>query len=401
MDRGANSSSETDITSDRFCTQFNSTALGSLEESLDPCSSNVNKKPDLKLSPILNDSVVERRTVFSKRMVQYRSRGESPLVKSSNLESHHILDDISEIHYEKEDSSNLQSSNQTFETSQANKENDRPGTSTPEREQSNTTTNRFSRSTNSFESRLLETLHTNTFSPSVFAITGTPPTPEEFKWSIEELSLLKPVHITQEEIAQSAYSPDPEQEAKIQSILDEYWKNNTCYIPSPDVPVKNPLLASAHETPLCDAVRVSAAMRMKYSTSSPKARPNAGNISRRASFIQPCRNKQSQTELTIAPSVDFDFAQFLGPSCVYNSSEEFDEESVFNATASSAGSLRRRLFSDDFDRDVPNCGSPTNLDKDDEDLLDDSCQSMIRCDFDGRLNSFDGFDVELSPIKSS
>ncbi|RCN33152.1 hypothetical protein ANCCAN_21028 [Ancylostoma caninum] len=89
------------------------------------------------------------------------------------------------------------------ENNVSDKENNRPGTSTPERSMSIPA---HSRSTNSFESRILETLHTNTFSPSVFAITETPPSPEEFKWSIEELSILKPVHITQEEIAQSSYS---------------------------------------------------------------------------------------------------------------------------------------------------------------------------------------------------
>ncbi|VDM63558.1 unnamed protein product [Angiostrongylus costaricensis] len=226
------------------------------------------------------------------------------------------------------------------------------------------------RSTNSFESRLLETLHTNTFSPSVFAATKSPVSPGEFKWSIEELSILKPVHITEEEIAQSNQSPDPEHEAKIQSILDEYWKNNICHIPSPDAPVtlifrmtsshcQNPLVAAASETPLCDIVRISAAMRMKYSTSSPKSRPNL-NGSRRSTVVQAARNRQSQTEITIAPSAFFDFTKFLGSSCIYNPSEECDEESVFNATGSSVGSLRRRLFIDEGDN-APVHGSSEDL----------------------------------------
>lgn len=68
------------------------------------------------------------------------------------------------------------------------------------------------------------------------------------------------------------------------------------------------------ETPLCDAIRVQAAFRLKYSTSSPKARPNVASISRRTSFVQPQRSKYSQTEITIDPSTDFDFSKILGNS---------------------------------------------------------------------------------------
>ncbi|KAK6040137.1 hypothetical protein COOONC_22358 [Cooperia oncophora] len=134
MDRGANcSSSETDSTSDRFYAQFNSTALLSLDESSDPCSGNRSKKPDLKLSPILHDS--DRRTVFSKRVIRFKCRGESPLVRNSYVESHHQLDEISEIRCEKDDESNglSNSDNPAFESSEMDKENEAPGTSTPER----------------------------------------------------------------------------------------------------------------------------------------------------------------------------------------------------------------------------------------------------------------------------
>ncbi|KHJ96407.1 hypothetical protein OESDEN_03628 [Oesophagostomum dentatum] len=279
----------------------------------------------------------------------------------------------------------------------------------------NTSIATHSKSTNSFESRILETLHTNTFSPSVFAITESPKSPEEFKWSIEELSILKPAQITQEEIAQSSYSPDPETEAKIQAILDEYWRNNTCHIPSPDVPVRNPLnpLLGQPETPLCDAVRVQAAMRMKYSTSSPKARPNVASLSRRNSFIQPCRSKSSQTELTIDPSADIDFAKILvldskkefhylndlGTSCLYNGPDDFDDESVFDATASSTGSLRRRLFAEENDTSRM-CDADEELNVTlDEQILDNE-GNVVRFDLDGSTSEFDGLaDIDLSPIK--
>ncbi|KAJ1370511.1 hypothetical protein KIN20_032242 [Parelaphostrongylus tenuis] len=371
MERSENSLSlEADGASDRYYTQFNSTTVLSIEETSDVPPS---RKPDLKLSPIFCDG--DRRTVFTKRMP---------------------LGDISEIRTENAEESNIFASSNDAKGDSSNKENDRPGTSTPERDVSIAATP-FIRSTNSFESRLLETLHTNTFSPSVFAASKSPLSPEEFKWSIEELSLLKPVNITEEEIAQSSQSPDPEYEAKIQSILDEYWKNNVCHIPSPDAPVTNPLLTAASETPLCDIVRISAAMRMKYSTSSPKSRPNL-NGSRRSTAVVSSRSRHSQTEITIAPSVHFDFAKFLGSSCIYNSSEDCDEESVFNATGSSIGSLRRRLFIDDAENASPH-GSADDLHSTGSQSLDNS-QDMIRCDLDGNYNSTDGFgDIDISPIK--
>lgn len=388
-----NLSLEADGASDRFYTQFNSTTLLSTEETSDV---SLGRKPDLKLSPILCDG--DRRTVFSKRMIECKRRSESPLVKSGCEQPLRHLSDISEIHDGNGDESH------TFPTSNgktgddSNKENDRPGTSTSLRDMSMDTAP-HTRSTNSFENRLLETVHTNTFSPSVFAATKTPVSPEEFKWSIEQLSILKPAHITDEEIAQSYQSPDPEYEAKIQSILDEYWRNNTCHIPSPDAPVTNPLVTTASETPLCDMVRISAAMRMKYSTSSPKSRPNL-NVSRRNTSILLVRNRCSQTDITIAPSVHFDFVKFLGPSCVYNSSEECDEESVFNATGSSIGSLRRRLFTDEGDT-APFCGCseymPSN---ENQDHCLNNTQEMVRCELDGYNNSLDDFgDIDLSPIK--
>ncbi|EYC13535.1 hypothetical protein Y032_0043g772 [Ancylostoma ceylanicum] len=398
MERGTDlSSSEADATSDRYSMQFNSTAFVSVEETSGSCGPNVSKKPDLKLSPILHDS--DRRTVYSRRMVQYKCRGESPLVRNARMDPPHPLSDISEIRAEKSDESTSlsHSVDEMEENSVSDKENNRPGTSTPERNMSIPT---HSRSTNSFESRILETLHTNTFSPSVFAITETPPSPEEFKWSIEELSILKPVHITQEEIAQSSYSPDPETEAKIQSILDEYWRNNTCHILSPDVAVKNPLTMGAPETPLCDAVRVQAAFRLKYSTSSPKARPNVTPVSRRTSFIQPQRSKFSQTDITIDPSADVDFSKLLGASCIYNAADDCDDESVFDATASSVGSLRRRLFLGDDD--ASQAGDvDDDLNASTEHFLDNT-QNMVRFDLDEPGKDFGGFaDIELSPIKQS
>ncbi|KIH52624.1 hypothetical protein ANCDUO_17272, partial [Ancylostoma duodenale] len=210
MEQGTDlSSSEADATSDRYSMQFNSTAFASMEDTSGSCGPNVSKKPGvdyLKLSPILHDN--DRRTIYSRRMVQYKCRGESPLVRSARMDPPHPLSDISEIRAEKSDESTplSHSTVEMDENNVSDKENNRPGTSTPERF-GNMSIPAHSRSTNSFESRILETLHTNTFSPSVFAVTETPTSPEEFKWSIEELSILKPVQITQEEIAQSYYSP--------------------------------------------------------------------------------------------------------------------------------------------------------------------------------------------------
>ncbi|CAJ0603281.1 unnamed protein product [Cylicocyclus nassatus] len=396
MERSLDSSClDADATGDRFSTQFNSTAFVSIEEN--SCSPNLCKKPDLKLSPIFHDN--ERRTLYSKRMVQYKFRGESPLVKNGRLEPAHPLSDISEIRAAETDDSSSHLTSSIDDDNVSNKENDRPGTSTPDK---NVSIPSHSRSLNSFENHILETLHTNTFSPSVFAVPESPASPEEFKWSIEELSILKPVHITQEEIAQSSYSPDPETEAKIQAILDEYWRNNTCHIPSPDAPVRNPLLGGP-ETPLCDAVRVQAALRMKYSTSSPKARPSVTSGSRRTSFIQPHRSRSSQTEITINPSADIDFAKLLGTSCVYNSADDCDDESVFDATASSVGSLRRRLFIGEDEQDTSQvCDNDGDMSATNDEPPLDSAGDIVRYDLDGSETAFGGLeDIMLSPIKAS
>uniref|UniRef100_A0A183GAB6 Protein aurora borealis n=1 Tax=Heligmosomoides polygyrus TaxID=6339 RepID=A0A183GAB6_HELPZ len=206
--------------------------------------------------------------------------------------------------------------------------------------EANSKTHTFSRSTNSFESRILETLHTNTFSPSVYAFheehISVPCNSvglKEFKWSIEELSMLKPVHISQEEIAQSAYSPlTLARNIFLMHMMFYYFQRSRAR----GQDTLSAAFVPSHESLRDERLIEIAAARMKYSTSSPKSRPNLGNS---------YRSRQSQTEITIAPSVDFDFLLNLfcvGPSCIYNPSED-GEDSVFNASSSSVGSLRRRL----------------------------------------------------------
>lgn len=226
-----------------------------------------------------------------------------------------------------------------------------PGTSTPEK----TPDGRAHRFINPFERHLMEKLHSNTFSPSVFL--NVPATPEEsrdFKWSIEHLAALRPANITDEEIAKSNYSPDPVQEARYRAVADLYWKSDISIIPSPEG--TRPIVM---ETPLSDIVRLRNASRALTSSRFPSAsRPSPIRrpaIARQNSILRK-RNTAVQTSCTIGPSVDFDFASILGETSVFTEESceigaEFDSQNV------SMQSLRRRLFANDDDSFLTEDGS--------------------------------------------
>uniref|UniRef100_A0A1I7W7W8 Protein aurora borealis n=1 Tax=Heterorhabditis bacteriophora TaxID=37862 RepID=A0A1I7W7W8_HETBA len=382
----------------RFKNQLNSTAVVYSDDNSP--ADRVNKdccwQPDLKFSPIPHDN--DKRSVFSRRMAQFKNRGESPLTKTPTKgDFSRSLVNISEIQYSKTDSESGYRTRNTDDISYSQKENQEPGTSTPQRSLYSSMVDISSRINNPFDSKLLESIHMNTFSPSVFAVTRSPDEKDkEFKWSIEEMSILKPVHISDEEIAQCKASPDPEHEAKVQSILDEYWKNKTCYVPSPD----GPRLLShfifyqvVHETPLSDVVRARQAILASCSTSSPKTRPVLG----RRNSILTKRNRMSQTDLTIPPNANIDFSKILGDIFVYQDQEESDDEEEFNVSNTSITSLRRRLFTEDpFEGEEYR----KEINMIDCDWLSEGEKSIIRVDL-GRSSFSDRkmVNIDLSPIK--
>lgn len=213
-----------------------------------------------------------------------------------------------------------------------------------------------------FDSIILGSLHKSLdFSPR-FVISQESSSQQKadgkFQWSVEQLAILKPAHISDDEIAASYRSPIPEVEEKIQEALNEYWTKNVSYIPSPDGPRfvnmthrdgtvttirygedGTASTSSNGNTPsLANLVRKKEAVKAAYATSSPKQRP------RNFRNIRKVRNRICQTELTIPPSMDLDLKKLLGECFAYQDESDDDEE-VFDVSVSSNFSTRRRLFS--------------------------------------------------------
>ncbi|XP_030634820.1 protein aurora borealis [Chanos chanos] len=157
-------------------------------------------------------------------------------------------------------------------------------------------------------------------SPSVFKwSTASSATPAKFKWSIDEMASLLPVHIDPEDIhRQSLYMSqtrtDSEIEAKRQSAIDQFFTKGTI-VPSPwGAPTSKPLLQGHHEkSPLSPLV-----------TDEPQSTKKI--------------NATCQTILSLP--VDFDLEKILGD---HYKTEEVSEQ-VQDSLSSS--SLRRKLFLD-------------------------------------------------------
>ncbi|CAI2327999.1 unnamed protein product [Caenorhabditis sp. 36 PRJEB53466] len=269
-------------------------------------------------------------------------------------------------------------------------------------------------SLNPFDSILLNSLHKSiNFSPRVVfsqESCSTQKDGEKFQWSVEQLAILKPAHISEDEIAASYRSPIPEVEEKIQEALNEYWSNNVSYIPSPDGPryVHLPhrdgtvttwkcgegpsTFGTAGNTPsLSKMVRKKEAVKAAYATSSPKQRPRRN--------VRQMRNRTSQTELTIPPSADL--KALLGDAFTWQKEgeeggeAEEEEEEVFNVSVSSNISTRRRLFSTDGGERRRNEGEEEEEEEEgevdlttDDPLLNDS-------------NAGRPFNDSLSPVRRS
>lgn len=266
-----------------------------------------------------------------------------------------------------------------------------------------------SHSLSHFDSILINSLHKSiNFSPRLVLSSqecgSQQKDGEKFQWSVEQLAILKPAHISEDEIAASYRSPIPEVEEKIQEALNEYWTKNVSYIPSPDGPrfvnlnhrdgtvttirygadqpgTSASTSASEGATPsLANLVRKKEAVKAAYATSSPKQRP------RNFRSLRQARNRTCQTELTIPPSMDLDLKKILGDCFVYQQEQEIDDEEVFNVSVSSNFSTRRRLFSTSGGRD--------------EDGEDAANSSILSTD-DLMLNESQAFNDSLSPVRRS
>ncbi|RZC33487.1 BORA N, Rep fac-A C and/or tRNA anti-codon domain containing protein, partial [Asbolus verrucosus] len=160
---------------------------------------------------------------------------------------------------------------------------------------------RFAKILNPFESHLIERLHLPTFSPSVFAQVSTPKTDEKFKWTIDDISSLKPANIDEATISQHVMDQDPTMESLVQEKIDKFF-NEKAIAPSP----------------LNEHVK-----RVALITS-PISKPQYSN-------------NYSQTVLTLPPILPKHVEEVLKPYFTYTSPQQksqFDENS----------SLYRKLF---------------------------------------------------------
>ncbi|EFP07851.1 CRE-SPAT-1 protein [Caenorhabditis remanei] len=352
--------------------QLNSTALEQDE----------NEQKEWKLSPITAEERRVKTSIFQ---------------RSSHLQSSNFKSPLRAVNSTDPSTSGYDSKNTTACTPQQSSSSD-PKLSMSAELSSFVANN----SPNPFDSILLNSLHKSiNFSPRLILSSQESGSQqkggERFQWSVEQLAILKPAHISEDEIAASYRSPIPEIEEKIQEALNEYWSNNVSYIPSPDGPrfvnlthrdgtvttirYGEEAASSEGNTPsLANIVRRKEAVKAAYATSSPKQRPRKN--------LRQVRNRVCQTELTIPPGLDLDLKKLLGENFVYQDQEAEDEE-VFNISVCSNFSTRRRLFS--------NGGGQQ------EDGAEDVANSSIISTDDLLMNesSAQPFNDSLSPVRRS
>lgn len=74
---------------------------------------------------------------------------------------------------------------------------------------------------NPFNENLMQRLGETTFSPTVFINVKSPRQENEFKWNIDDVSKLNPVHIEDECMVDDDHVDD-ETESKLQETIDKY-----------------------------------------------------------------------------------------------------------------------------------------------------------------------------------
>ncbi|KAJ8965542.1 hypothetical protein NQ314_004042 [Rhamnusium bicolor] len=83
-------------------------------------------------------------------------------------------------------------------------------------------------------------------SPTVFAKVSTPKTDEKFKWTIDDISSLKPADIDEGTISQHVFEEDPHVESIVQQKIDTFFSEKVI-VPSPMTEViRIPLITDVH-----------------------------------------------------------------------------------------------------------------------------------------------------------
>ncbi|VEN37005.1 unnamed protein product [Callosobruchus maculatus] len=114
---------------------------------------------------------------------------------------------------------------------------------------------------NPFEQQLIHRLHLPVFSPSVFAKVSTPnKSQEKFKWTIEDISSLKPADID-DTVSQHVMEEDPQVESLIQQRIEAFFSSEHVIVPSPDTE------SAAHPERLLEVIDVNTTPKRSASTS--------------------------------------------------------------------------------------------------------------------------------------
>nr|XP_022910030.1 protein aurora borealis [Onthophagus taurus] len=112
---------------------------------------------------------------------------------------------------------------------------------------------RYTRLRNPFEAHLSERFHTNVFSPSAFKVSSQQ-VEDKFKWSIDDISCIKPVDIDETAAGQCDHHFDNTMESHVQAKIDLFFSQSV--VPSPfNNDCKPEPLVKEVETPIKDVKR--------------------------------------------------------------------------------------------------------------------------------------------------
>ncbi|XP_050532437.1 uncharacterized protein LOC126900628 [Daktulosphaira vitifoliae] len=165
---------------------------------------------------------------------------------------------------------------------------------------------------NPFNENLMQRLGETTISPNVFAKAISPGQENEFKWNIDDVSKLNPVHIEDECMVEEQI--DDETESKLQETIDKYFYMKH-KIPSP---WNNEI--------------INWESKRDNSSSTP--------MSTKKTELTRSREISTQTDLSFPSILPDHIEQILKPYFL-NSTQNKDSEASFNKDTST---LRRKLF---------------------------------------------------------
>ncbi|XP_076266666.1 aurora kinase A activator-like protein bora [Rhynchophorus ferrugineus] len=172
---------------------------------------------------------------------------------------------------------------------------------------------RFAKIINPFDSHLIERLHLPTFSPNVFAQNSTPKTEQKFKWTIEDISSLKPADIDETTISQHVFShDDPHIESVVQQKIESFFSEREI--------VPSPVIVKTNKVPLIEDCNTTEITPQKISLS------------------RTCEGT-TQTILSLPPVLPVELEEALKP---YLTQSDSTEENHDNSLKNS--SLYRKLF---------------------------------------------------------